>query len=47
MLDNEPFNQTRSYLTWREADSLPYNGWEIIPNFLKNRRLGVEIRVVP
>ena len=26
MLDNEPFNQTRSYLTWREDNILPYDG---------------------
>ena len=25
-LDNYPFNQTRSYPTWREANSLPYSG---------------------
>ena len=25
-LDNCPFNQTRSYPTWREANSLPYSG---------------------
>ena len=24
--DNYPFNQTRSYPTWREANSLPYSG---------------------
>ena len=26
MPDKSPFNQTRSYPTWREADSLPYSG---------------------
>ena len=26
-LDNYPFNQTRGYPTWREANSLPYSGW--------------------
>ena len=30
MQDDEPFNQTRSYPTWREANSLPYRGWVII-----------------
>ena len=25
-----PFNQTLSFVTWREAESLPYNGWAII-----------------
>ena len=30
MLDNEPFNQARSYLTWREANSLPYIGGVVI-----------------
>ena len=26
MWNKEPFNQTRGYPTWREADSLPYSG---------------------
>ena len=30
MLDNEPFNQTRSYPMWREANCLPYIGWVVI-----------------
>ena len=30
MLDNEPFNQARSYPTWREANSLPYIGGVVI-----------------
>ena len=28
MLDKVPFNQTRSYPTWREDDILPFIGWE-------------------
>ena len=33
MLDNEPFNQTRSYLTWREDNILPYDGVYFFANY--------------